>query len=48
VSKGTLRNWRWRKYGPAYLKVGRKIEYLQSDIDAWRLAQRNDPESAAS
>jgi hypothetical protein len=48
VTKATLANWRWRKYGPAYLKVGRRIEYVQQDIDDWRKAQRRDPESAIS
>lgn len=48
VSKGTLANWRWRRYGPAYLKVGRRIEYQPSDIQAWRIAERRDPSEAAA
>jgi hypothetical protein len=47
ITKATLANWRWRKYGPPFLKVGRRIEYVQGDVDAWRGAQRRDPESAA-
>ena len=47
ISPGTLRNWRWRKYGPSYEKVGKRIEYLESDIEDWRRAQRRDPSSAA-
>ena len=43
VTKGTLANWRFQKKGPPYLKVGRRVEYLQSDIDAWRTAQRRVP-----
>jgi predicted DNA-binding transcriptional regulator AlpA len=43
VTKATLANWRWRKYGPAYLKVGRKVRYLQDDIDAWTSDQRRNP-----
>lgn len=43
VSKPTLANWRWRKYGPPYLKVGRRVEYRQDDVDAWRDAQRRNP-----
>jgi predicted DNA-binding transcriptional regulator AlpA len=48
VSKGTLANWRWRKYGPPFLKIGRRIEYLDSDIDEWRKAQRQDPTQPAA
>jgi hypothetical protein len=48
VGKGTLANWRWRKYGPPYLKVGRRIEYLDTDLEEWRAAQRHDPGEAAS
>jgi hypothetical protein len=43
VSKGTLANWRWRKYGPAFLKVGGRVEYVEEDVEEWRLAQRRDP-----
>jgi hypothetical protein len=48
VTEATLANWRWRKYGPPFLKVGRRIEYVQRDIDEWRDAQRRDPQSATS
>jgi hypothetical protein len=48
VSKATLANWRWRKYGPPFLKVGRRVEYVQGDIDSWRDAQRRDPESVTT
>lgn len=47
VSRGTLRNWRWRKYGPVFLKVGSRVEYRRDDIDAWRDSQRRDPNEAA-
>jgi predicted DNA-binding transcriptional regulator AlpA len=44
VTKGTLANWRSvQKKGPPYLKVGRRVEYIQSDIDDWRKAQRHVP-----
>jgi hypothetical protein len=48
VTKATLANWRWRGYGPAYLKVGRRVEYVQRDIDEWRNAQRHDPSAFAA
>ena len=40
VKPGTLANWRWRKYGPPYIKVGRKVEYHVDDIEAWKADQR--------
>jgi predicted DNA-binding transcriptional regulator AlpA len=45
VSKATLANWRWRTYGPEYLKIGRRVEYVRSDVQRWRLAQRRNPSS---
>jgi hypothetical protein len=48
VSRGTLANWRWRNVGPAYLKIGRRVEYLDDDIDAWEVAQRHDPAEASA
>lgn len=48
VTKGTLANWRSRKYGPPYLKVGRRVEYFEADLDAWRAAQRRDPAELAA
>lgn len=43
ISVVTLRNWRWRKIGPAYLKVGRNVFYLDGDIDEWLEGQRRNP-----
>ena len=43
VTPGTLANWRWRGYGPAYIKIGKRIEYLETDVEAWRLNQRHFP-----
>jgi hypothetical protein len=48
ISRGTLANWRWRKYGPPFLKIGRRIEYLDTDLEAWRTAQRQDPTQPAA
>ncbi|NLS28290.1 hypothetical protein S2M10_33000 [Sphingomonas sp. S2M10] len=35
VSVGTLRNWRLKRYGPAFLKIGRTILYPVEELDAW-------------
>ena len=46
VTKATLANWRWRGDGPAYLKIGRTVVYLQADIDEWKASQRVSPVAA--
>ena len=38
-----LAQWRHRNTGPAYYKLGRKIVYRGSDLNAWAEAQRIDP-----
>lgn len=39
VAKGTLENWRVKKIGPPYLKLGRSVRYKLSDLNEW-LASR--------
>ena len=38
VNEGTLANLRWRKQGPAYFHVGRKVVYRPEDVEAWLFA----------
>lgn len=35
VKPGTLRNWRFRRIGPAYVKIGRRPMYRPRALDAW-------------
>jgi hypothetical protein len=35
VSRGTLRNWRSQKIGPAFVKVGKSALYPRSALEAW-------------
>jgi hypothetical protein len=35
VKKQTLENWRLRGEGPAFIKVGRRVFYRLSVVDAW-------------
>ncbi|MCX5806970.1 MAG: helix-turn-helix domain-containing protein [Proteobacteria bacterium] len=35
LSKGTLANMRFAKKGPKFYKVGRKILYKVTDLEAW-------------
>lgn len=39
----TLRKWRTRGRGPAFLKLGGKVRYRAEDVDAWILACRVEP-----
>jgi hypothetical protein len=43
TSLRTLRRWRQEGRGPAYIKVGRKVMYRPSDIQAWLDGLKIDP-----
>ena len=43
VSPRTLERWRWRKQGPAYLKIGGRVVYRSEDILSFEAAQRRAP-----
>jgi predicted DNA-binding transcriptional regulator AlpA len=42
VSVGALRKWRRQKTGPRYLKLGRLVRYLESDVFDWLESQAAD------
>ena len=42
-SPGTLANWRSQGRGPAFVKVGSSIRYLQGDLTSWVRANRMSP-----
>ncbi len=44
VAVQTLRNWRFQRKGPAYLKIGRNIRYQWEDIEKYKRKNRVDPE----
>ena len=35
VKPATIRQWRVRKFGPPYIKVGRLVRYRVADVAAW-------------
>lgn len=35
ITEKTLAQWRWRKTGPAYIKVGGEVRYAWAAVDAW-------------
>ena len=47
-SEGTLENWRWKGYGPRYVKIGGAVRYRQSDLDYWLNQQTIDPANRAA
>jgi hypothetical protein len=46
-SREKLAQWRHRKVGPAFIRVGRRIGYHGSDLNAYLTAQRTDPSEVA-
>ena len=40
VKPSTLRNWRFRKIGPPYCKIGGTVRYRTADISEYMLANR--------
>ena len=35
IALGTLRGWRYRGGGPAFFKLGRRVAYSSTDVEAW-------------
>jgi len=46
LAPGTLRQWRYRGRGPAFVRVGGKVRYRRGDLDAWVERNRVDPASS--
>ncbi|WP_305972079.1 MULTISPECIES: helix-turn-helix domain-containing protein [unclassified Mameliella] len=42
-----LAQWRHRNRGPAFIRIGRRIAYHGSDLNAYLEAQRVDPNGEA-
>ena len=42
-SKQKRAKWRSQKFGPAWIKFGRKIIHTGSDLNAWIESNRTDP-----
>jgi hypothetical protein len=43
-----LAQWRHKRTGPAYYRLGRKIIYRGSDLNSWAEANRVEPASGGS
>jgi len=35
VPEATLRQWRYRGFGPDYVKVGQHVRYRRADLERW-------------
>lgn len=35
IAVGTLRNWRARRVGPPFVKIGKAVLYPVQELDAW-------------
>ena len=42
-SRQKLCKWRYQKFGPAWIKIGRKVLYAGSDLNSWLASRRIDP-----
>ena len=40
LSTRTLERWRWLRYGPAYLRLGKVVVYRLEDVQAFEASQR--------
>ena len=47
VAIQTLRNWRHKRKGPAYHKIGKAVRYRMADLEAYLQECRIDPEESA-
>jgi hypothetical protein len=43
----TLRAWRLQGRGPTYVRLGRAVRYLPSDLDEFLQANRHQPQGEA-
>lgn len=43
--RNKLAQWRHKRTGPPFYRLGRKIIYRGSDLNAWAEANRVDPEA---
>jgi hypothetical protein len=43
ISERTLEAWRWRRKGPPYLRIGGRIAYRLTDIEAYEAQSFHQP-----
>lgn len=45
VAPRTMATWRATNEGPTYIRVGRRVQYLHSDLEAYVASKRFEPRS---
>jgi hypothetical protein len=48
LSPRTLERWRWLRQGPPFLRIGGRVVYRLSDIEAFEVAQLHQSAPTAS
>lgn len=48
LSVRTLQDWRRKRVGPAYSRLGRRVAYSTEDLDAYLAASRVEPKGVTS
>jgi hypothetical protein len=48
IREGTLTAWRARRYGPPFLRVGRRVLYRESAVIAWLHSQEQNSDPGAA
>ncbi|MGD9924944.1 MAG: helix-turn-helix transcriptional regulator [Pseudorhodoplanes sp.] len=43
ISQRTLERWRWKRKGPAFLKIGGRVAYELSAVEAFEQTHRQQP-----
>lgn len=43
VTPATLANWRFKKTGPVFVKIGGRVLYPLTDLLKWEATQRREP-----
>lgn len=46
ISPRTLERWRWLKQGPKFLRIGGRVLYRRTDIEAYEAAHLREVPSA--
>ena len=44
ISHRTLERWRWAQEGPRYLKIGGRVVYRRSDVEAFEREVQSFPD----
>ena len=47
ISPRTLQRWRWAKVGPLYLKIGSRVRYTRSALEAYVRKSERPPTGEA-